>query len=235
MIIQSAWRVIVSSRSGGGKARHDWPSIAKLLKAKSIEFSERITDHAYHAIELAREAVLAGFRKLLVIGGDGAIHEVLNGLYSQQEVPPSEVTLALIPVGSGNDWSRLHQIPFDYEQAVDLVAKADSHTRVQDVARVHTLMDGKPYCRYMMNIGGLGFDSMSAAVSTWPRSGGMPVTGSISSHCFPVFWPISRSASVWRWMGRNSTRVRPFPWPWGLARIVAAACARLQTLFRTTA
>ena len=159
MIIQSAWRVIVSSRSGGGKARHDWPSIAKLLKAKSIEFSERITDHAYHAIELAREAVLAGFRKLLVIGGDGAIHEVLNGLYSQQDVPPSEVTLALIPVGSGNDWSRLHQIPFDYEQAVDLVAKADSHTRVQDVARVHTLMDGKPYCRYMMNIGGLGFDS----------------------------------------------------------------------------
>ncbi|MBQ6958308.1 MAG: diacylglycerol kinase family lipid kinase [Bacteroidales bacterium] len=159
MIIQSAWRVIVSSRSGGGKARHDWPSIAKLLKAKSIEFSERITDHAYHAIELAREAVLSGFRKLLVIGGDGAIHEVLNGLYSQQEVPPSEVTLGLIPVGSGNDWSRLHQIPFDYEQAVDLVAKADSHTRVQDVARVHTLMDGKPYCRYMMNIGGLGFDS----------------------------------------------------------------------------
>ena len=159
MTIPSAWRVIVSSRSGGGKARRDWPEIAKMLKARSIEFSEKITDHAYHAIELAREAVLEGFRKLLVLGGDGAIHEVLNGLYSQDEVSPSEVTLGLIPVGSGNDWSRLHKIPADYEAAVDLIADAERHTRVQDVARVDTLMDGKPYCRHMMNIGGLGFDS----------------------------------------------------------------------------
>ncbi len=159
MTIPSAWRVIVSSRSGGGKARRDWPEIAKMLKARSIEFSEKITDHAYHAIELAREAVLEGFRKLLVLGGDGAIHEVLNGLFSQEEVSPSEVTLGLIPVGSGNDWSRLHKIPADYEAAVDLIADAERHTRVQDVARVDTLMDGKPYCRHMMNIGGLGFDS----------------------------------------------------------------------------
>lgn len=159
MTIQSAWKVIVSSRSGGGKARHDWPEIANLLKAKSIEFIASITDHAYHAIELAREAVLSGFRKLLVVGGDGAVHEVLNGLYSQSEVSPSEVTVGLIPVGSGNDWSRLHRIPADYGRAVDLIAEAGVRTRLQDVARVHTLMDGKPYCRYMMNIGGLGFDS----------------------------------------------------------------------------
>ncbi len=159
MTIQSAWKVIVSSRSGGGKARHDWPEIANLLKAKSIEFIASMTDHAYHAIELAREAVLSGFRKLLVVGGDGAVHEVLNGLYSQSEVSPSEVTVGLIPVGSGNDWSRLHRIPADYGRAVDLIAEAGVRTRLQDVACVHTLMDGKPYCRYMMNIGGLGFDS----------------------------------------------------------------------------
>ena len=159
MTIQSAWKVIVSSRSGGGKARHDWPEIANLLKAKSIEFIASITDHAYHAIELAREAVLSGFRKLLVVGGDGAVHEVLNGLYSQSEVSPSEVTVGLIPVGSGNDWSRLHRIPADYGRAVDLIAEAGVRTRLQDVACVHTLMDGKPYCPYMMNIGGLGFDS----------------------------------------------------------------------------
>ena len=159
MTIQTAWRVIVSSRSGGGKARTDWPKIENFLKARNIEYSEKITDHAYHAIELAQEAVLEGFRKLLVIGGDGAIHEVLNGLYTQEQVSPSEVTLGLIPVGSGNDWSRLHKIPADYEAAVALIAEAEQRTRVQDVARVDTLMDGKPYCRYMVNIGGLGFDS----------------------------------------------------------------------------
>ncbi|MBR3450295.1 MAG: diacylglycerol kinase family lipid kinase [Bacteroidales bacterium] len=159
MSIVSVWSVIVSSRSGGGKAAHDWPLISKMLKSKGIEFIEHITDHAYHAIELAREAVLSGYRKLLVVGGDGAIHEVLNGLYSQTEVSPSEVTLGLIPVGSGNDWSRLHEIPHDYERATGLIAAAAEHVRAQDVARVDTRMDGRPYCRYMMNIGGLGFDS----------------------------------------------------------------------------
>ena len=159
MTILSAWNVIVSSRSGGGKAAHDWPLISKMLKNKGIDYVENITDHAYHAIELARDAVLSGYRKLLVVGGDGAIHEVLNGLYSQTEVSPSEVTLGLIPVGSGNDWSRLHDIPHDYEAAVGLIAGAAGHTRPQDVARVDTRMDGRPYCRYMMNIGGLGFDS----------------------------------------------------------------------------
>ncbi|MCR5708931.1 MAG: diacylglycerol kinase family lipid kinase [Bacteroidales bacterium] len=155
----SAWRVIVSSFSGGGKAAHDWPLISKLLEDKGVSFSEKITDHAYHAIALAREAVTEGFRQLLVIGGDGAMHEVLNGLYSQTGVDPSGITVGLIPVGSGNDWARLHAIPHDYEAAVSLIAEAGSRTRVQDVARVDTLMDGKPYCRYMMNIGGLGFDS----------------------------------------------------------------------------
>lgn len=160
MTILSAWRVIVSSRSGGGKAASVWPEIANLLKTKGVEFSAQVTDHAYHAIELAREAVLEGYRKLLVVGGDGAMHEVLNGLYSQEAVRPSEVTLGLIPVGSGNDWSRLHRIPADYAEAADLIADADAHTRPQDVGCVHTLMDGKPYCRYMINIGGLGFDAV---------------------------------------------------------------------------
>ena len=160
MTILSAWKVIVSSRSGGGKAASVWPEIANLLKTKGVEFSAQVTDHAYHAIELAREAVLEGYRKLLVVGGDGAMHEVLNGLYSQDAVRPSEVTLGLIPVGSGNDWSRLHRIPADYAEAADLIADADAHTRPQDVGCVHTLMDGKPYCRYMINIGGLGFDAV---------------------------------------------------------------------------
>lgn len=168
----SVWRVIVSSRSGGGKARKDWPQIEKLLKNSKIEFSPLLTDHAYHAIELARESVLDGCRKLLVVGGDGAMHEVINGLYSQTEVSPSEVTVALIPVGSGNDWARFHRIPFDYAAAVDLVAAAETHTRAQDIARVDTRMDGAPYCRYMINIGGLGFDSeVCRRFDTWKARG----------------------------------------------------------------
>lgn len=159
LMIKSEWRVIVSRMSGAGKALNDWPNIAKYLEEAKVPFSAKITDHAYHAIELASESVREGYRRLLVIGGDGALHEVLNGIFSQEEVDPSEITLGLIPVGSGNDWSRMHNIPMKYRQAVAVIADSDKYTIRQDVCRVSTLMDGKPYCRYMVNIGGLGFDS----------------------------------------------------------------------------
>lgn len=158
-MIKTAWRVIVSRMSCAGKALNDWPEIAELLTSRGIAFSEKITDHKYHAIELATEAVKEGYRKIIVIGGDGAVHEVLNGVCSQMDVPSSEVTLAIIPVGSGNDWARLHKIPYDYEKAIDIIARGEDATRFQDVGCVHTLMDGRPYSRYMINIAGLGFDS----------------------------------------------------------------------------
>ena len=158
-MLKSGWRVIVSRKSGGGKAFEDWPRISKMLNRAGVEYSERITDHAYHAIELASEAVKEGYRKILVLGGDGALHEVINGLFMQDEVSPSEITLGLITVGSGNDWARMHNIPKNYKAAVSIIAKADQYTRFQDVAKVDTLMDGRPYCRYMINIGGFGFDA----------------------------------------------------------------------------
>jgi len=158
-MIKTAWRVIVSKTSGNGKAFIDWPRIALMLEAAGVEYSERMTEYAYHAIDLAKEAVKEGYRKIIVVGGDGALHETLNGLFMQDIVAPEEVTIALIPVGSGNDWARMHKIPKNYKAAVKVVAEADKNTRYQDVARVKTLMDGRPYCRYMVNIGGLGFDS----------------------------------------------------------------------------
>lgn len=151
------WKAIVSSKSGGGKAAKAWDSIASMLESKGIQYSAAFTDHRFHALELAREAVLAGYRKIIAIGGDGAIHEILNGIMSQDEVSSNEVTLAIIPVGSGNDWARLHGIPFNFEKAVEVIA-ADNVV-IQDIARVESVMDGKPYSRYMINIGGLGIDA----------------------------------------------------------------------------
>jgi len=153
------WRVIVNSRSGGGKALSDWPIISDLLKAAGIIFSEVFTEGQYHAIELAANAIKDGYRKILVLGGDGALHEVINGIFSQKEVSPLDITIALIPIGSGNDWARMHKIPKNYKAAVKVLAEYKDHIMVQDVVRVKTMMDGRQYSRYMMNIGGLGFDS----------------------------------------------------------------------------
>ena len=152
------WKVIVSRLSGGGKAALAWAKVSELLRAKGITYSEVFTEYHYHAIELTREALREGYRRILTLGGDGAIHEILNGVMSQNEVPTSEVTIAMIPVGSGNDWPRYHHIPLNnIEQAVEVFASGKE--MLQDVVKVETINNGNPYTRYMINIGGLGFDA----------------------------------------------------------------------------
>ncbi|MBO4768784.1 MAG: diacylglycerol kinase family lipid kinase [Bacteroidales bacterium] len=151
------WKIIISKKSGSGKAFLMWPEVRAAFVEKGLQFSESFTEYEGHATELAREAISAGFRKIVAIGGDGAIHEILNGVMTQEEVPPSEITLAIIPVGSGNDWARLYDIPKDSAEAVDVIARGK--TVCQDVVKVESVYDGKPTVRYMMNIGGLGIDS----------------------------------------------------------------------------
>lgn len=152
------WKVIISKLSGGGKAGQAWARVSQLLKERGVAFSEAFTEYQSHAIELTKEALRAGYRKILTLGGDGAIHEILNGVMTQTEVPSQEVTIAMIPVGSGNDWPRYHKIPLnDIDKAVDVIV-ADKEM-IQDVVKVETINNGNPYTRYMVNIGGLGFDA----------------------------------------------------------------------------
>lgn len=151
------WKVIISAKSGGGKAAVMWPRIAQSLRDLGVSFTEAFTEYRFHATELAKEAIADGYRNILAVGGDGAIHEILNGVMGQSEVPTGEITLGIIPVGSGNDWSRLYGIPKDYEEAAAVIAKGEQVK--QDVVCVDSSNDGKPYKRYMMNIGGLGFDA----------------------------------------------------------------------------
>lgn len=151
------WKVIVSTKSGGGKAAQDWPVISQILDSKGIAYSVVFTEHRFHAMELASEAILDGFRNIVCVGGDGAVHEVLNGICKQSVVPTRDITLAIIPVGSGNDWARGHKIPHDYVEAIDVISR--NNVVYQDIALVSSILNGHSHKRYMVNIGGLGFDA----------------------------------------------------------------------------
>src|SRR5688500_13091591 len=61
------------------------------------------TDQPQHAMQLAREAGEEGYDVVVAIGGDGTVHEIVNGL---MQVPREQrPTLGIIPVGSGNDFA----------------------------------------------------------------------------------------------------------------------------------
>ena len=97
------WFAIVNPVAGNGRGLDDFPRISKLLREQRIHCEAVFSEHKFHAVELTVDAVRRGYRRIIAIGGDGTLHEVVNGLFIQQVVPPSEVLLAVIAVGSGND------------------------------------------------------------------------------------------------------------------------------------
>lgn len=152
------WFVIVNPVSGSGKGLDDFPLISKLLRDNEIVCEAVFTEHKCHATELTVSAVTAGYRHIIVVGGDGTLHEVVNGLFIQQVVTPSDVTIALISVGTGNDWIRMYGLPKHYSSVIRAIK--EGYTFLQDVAAVEYEESRYRQTRYMANVAGVGFDAV---------------------------------------------------------------------------
>ncbi len=151
--------VIVNPTAGLGKGLEEYPLISRLLRERGIKYEPIFTEHKFHAVELTVSAIKQGYRKLLVVGGDGTIHEVINGLFIQQEVSPAEVTIGVIAVGSINNWAKSAGVPLRIEQAVKLIQRGESY--LQDVGTVSYEEAHYRQTRYMANGAGTGFNTFA--------------------------------------------------------------------------
>jgi YegS/Rv2252/BmrU family lipid kinase len=88
-----------------------------------------LSEHQGHLAELAREAVRDGATRLVVVGGDGSVNEVVNGLDGAEGVE-----LAIVPRGTGWDFARTFGIPRDLDDAVRVALEGD--VREIDLGRV---------------------------------------------------------------------------------------------------
>ena len=103
-------RVIVNPVAANGAVGKRWPQMQDTLRAEGGQFDASLTEGPNHATELAREALSAGYRTIVAIGGDGTLNEVINGLVIEGMVD-STVNLGIIPGGTGSDSVRTLGIP----------------------------------------------------------------------------------------------------------------------------
>lgn len=94
---------IVNATSRSGKGLLVWHRVKSVLVEENISYKSYKTKHAYHATELAKKITskTKGVVKLIVIGGDGTVNEVINGIENFENV-----RFGVIPTGSGNDFAR---------------------------------------------------------------------------------------------------------------------------------
>ena len=151
------WLVIVNPMASVGKAKKDWPQIKQLLINEGIDFDFLITEHHRHAIELVRDNITEkGYRHIVSVGGDGTNNEVINGIFTQQRFPAEEITLGIIPVGTGNDWRRSFDFSVDYHENVKILKAGN--TFKHDIGKVTYYNHGDPQVRYFLNAAGTGLD-----------------------------------------------------------------------------
>lgn len=152
------WLVIVNPNAGNGKGRKDWEHISSGLKNHGLIWAEYFTERKGHAISLSQEAIAAGNRKILCVGGDGTLNEIVNGAFNQKICPTKDITLGLIPVGTGNDWGRMFGIPLNYEGAIQIIK--EGKTMLHDIGMINYYNGPEKDERYFINIAGLGFESV---------------------------------------------------------------------------
>lgn len=137
-----SYYLIANPTAGSGKAQSTYHQICAALKEQNIPFEAVETEYAGHATLLAKEAVKSGYQRVLAFGGDGTLREIAAGLIG------TDVKMAIIPCGTGNDLARALHIPADPMQALDIAIHGA--VRNMDTATANGSV--------FINVAGFGFD-----------------------------------------------------------------------------
>lgn len=139
--------VIVNVRAGNGKSKIIWQQLKQQLKTP---FQEYMTEFPGHGTELAKTIVQQCNTKtlILVVGGDGTIHEVINGTIQSEHV-----AVGFIPAGSGNDFARCFN-SFKTAEEIDQYVQSVGAIQKMDCGMIE-IGDSKVF----VNNAGIGFDA----------------------------------------------------------------------------
>jgi len=172
---------LVNPASAGGTTGKRWPEIAHRAAARGLVGDALISEDSGHMTALAAQAVRDGAERLVVVGGDGTVNEVVNGV---AEV--AGVELAIIPRGTGWDFVRTLGIPRDLDHAIDVARDGD--LREIDAGRVsYRTWAGEEAHAHFANVASAG---ISGAIAKRANESSKAFGGKVSYYwsTFAVFF-----------------------------------------------
>lgn len=170
--------VVLNPMAGHGAAQKIFPQVQDALHAAGMDFDVAHTRASLHAVQIAWDAPKQGYDRLIAVGGDGIVHEVLNGLMRASNEGET-IALGIIPLGTGNDFIKSippaltpGQTRDDWKLAIPRVTSPN--TALVDVGKitVDKPTPGVPHPQYFTNGTDVGFGALVAKAIR-----GVPLTG----------------------------------------------------------
>jgi YegS/Rv2252/BmrU family lipid kinase len=150
---------VVNPNSANGSTGRKWPSIRDALKESIGPFDEAFTASSGHATQLVREGLRAGAERIVSVGGDGTVNEVVNGFFDGGTAINPQAVLGLIPGGTGGDLRRTLGVGKDLRSALSVLAAGGS--KAVDVGKVgYTDHAGNHAERLFINITSFGIGGL---------------------------------------------------------------------------
>lgn len=148
--------IILNPAAGGGRARRQWPTIARQLDAAGFAYRMTETQGPGEASVQTLKALQAGVNLIVAAGGDGTLNEVVNGFFERDSHIPvrREASLGILPLGTGSDFARGLGVS---KSGAAIAALCAGRTTAVDLGQVEFVdMNGQPLSRYFVNAADLG-------------------------------------------------------------------------------
>jgi diacylglycerol kinase (ATP) len=146
--------LVSNVRAGRGGVGKCLPEVERLLAERGIEYEVVRTEGPGHATILTREALDRGRQLVVAVGGDGTVHEVVNGLVEDDKAINPEARLGVVAAGTGSDFIKTFGIPSSPSHAVVHLDGDESFPI--DIGKVTFTEDGKEVVRYFANVAEAG-------------------------------------------------------------------------------
>ena len=144
---------LVNPASANGSTGKRWPELEQRAAALGLRGRSVFSEAPGQLGELAARAIDEGAELLVVVGGDGTVHEVVDGLVKAGRA--RDVELAVLPRGTGKDFVRSLRIPRKFDDAIELARSG--RVREIDVGKAtYRAPDGTDVEAYFANFGGVG-------------------------------------------------------------------------------
>jgi diacylglycerol kinase (ATP) len=149
---------LVNPAAGNGAAGEKWAELSRQAAAAGLRGDALLSEAPGHITELTRRAVSEGAGRLVVVGGDGTVNEAVNGLLESRSATPE---LAVVPLGTGDDFARTFRLPTRPDEAFQVAAAGA--VRTIDAGRAQFQdWDGSGAERYFANFAGAGISGAIA-------------------------------------------------------------------------